>query len=64
MIILPISDTTFTIYYFRFIEDILHPFPQVFNLGRLISQKHNKDTDRKITQQQPQTTRKLGESDN
>ena len=63
MIILSISDTTLSIYYFRFIEDILHPFPKVFNLGRLISQKH-KDTDRKITQQQPQTTRKLGESDN
>ena len=29
MIILPISDTTLFIYYFRFIEDILHPFPQV-----------------------------------
>ena len=24
-----------------FIEDIVHTFPQVFNLARLISQKHN-----------------------
>ena len=30
---------------FSFLEDIPHPIPQVFNLGRLISQKHsNKDT--------------------
>ena len=49
--------------YFRFCKDILHLFPQVLNLGRLISQKHNKDTNWKTTQQRPQTTRKLGESD-
>ena len=29
MIILPISDTTLFIHYFRFIEDIFYPFPQV-----------------------------------
>ena len=48
---------------FSFLADILHPFLQVFNLSRLISQKH-KETNWKYTQQQPQTTRKLGESDN
>ena len=38
-----------------FIEDIVHTFPQVFNLARLISQKHNiKDKNWKTTQQQPQ----------
>ena len=37
MITLLILDTTFSIYYFR-PEDILHPFPKVFNLGRFISQ--------------------------
>ena len=26
---------------FDFIEDILHPFPQVYNQATLISQKHN-----------------------
>ena len=41
MIKLLISDTTFPIFYFDFIEAILHPFPQVSNLARLISQKHN-----------------------
>ena len=61
---LPISDTTFSIYYFRFFEDIIYPFSQVFNLGRLISQKHNKDTNWKTTQLQPQITRKLSESGN
>ena len=50
---------------FDFLEDILQLFPQVFNLDRPISQKHNnKNTYRKTTQQQPQTIRKLGESDN
>ena len=59
------SDSTFSIYYVRFIEDILQTLLQVFSLGRLISQKYNiKDTNWKTTQQQPQTTRKLDEIDN
>ena len=65
MLILPISDTTFSIYYFQFIEDILYLFPQVFKVGKLISQKHNiKDINWKTTQRQPQITGKLGESVN
>ena len=56
MITLLISDTTFSYIIFDFLEDILHPFPQVFNLSRLISEKHNKkDTNLKTTQKQPQT---------
>ena len=43
-ITLLISDATFSYTIFDFLEDILHSFPQVFNLGRL-----------KITQEQPQT---------
>ena len=32
-----------------FIEDILHPLPQMFNLDKLISKKHNnKDTTEKL----------------
>ena len=59
------SDSTFSIYYVRFIEDIVQTLLQVFNLGRLISQKYNiKDTNWKTTQKQPQTTRKLDEIDN
>ena len=65
MIILPISDTTFSIYYFKFIENILYLFPQVFNVGKLISQKHNSmDINWKTNQGQPQATGKLGESVN
>ena len=65
MIILPVSDTTFSRQYFRFIEDILHAFSQVFNLGRFISQNYNsKNTNWKTIQQQPQTTRKLSELNN
>ena len=45
MITLLISDTTFSYIIFGFLEDILHPFPQVLKLDRLVSQKHdNKDT--------------------
>ena len=52
MITLPISDTTFSYIIFDFLEDILHPFSQVFNLGRRISQKHNnKETNWKTTLQ-------------
>ena len=37
----------------------------MLNLGTLISQKHNdNETNWNTTQQQPQTTRKLGESEN
>ena len=55
VIILPISDNT-SIYYFRFIEDVPYPFPQVFNQRRLISQKHNnKDTNWNTTQRYPTT---------
>ena len=39
MITLLISNTTFSYIIFDFLEDILHPSPQVFNLGRLISEK-------------------------
>ena len=50
-----ISDTTFSYIILDFLEDILHPFPQVFKLGRLIFQKHNnKDKNCKTTQKQPQ----------
>ena len=35
----------------------------MFSLGRLISRKH-KETNWKTTQQEPYTTKKLGESDN
>ena len=57
MITLLISGTTFSyIIIFDFLDDILHPFPQVFNLSRLISEEHNnKDTNWKTTQEQPQT---------
>ena len=64
MIILLILDTPFSYIIFDFLEDILHLVPQVFNLDKLFSQKHsNRDTNWKITQQQPQNnfmiTRKL-----
>ena len=53
IITLLILDTTFFYIIFDFVKDILHPFPQVFNLGRFISQKHNnEDINRKTTQQQ------------
>ena len=53
IITLLILDTTFSYIIFDFVKDILHPFPQLFNLGRFISQKHNnEDINRKITQQQ------------
>ena len=56
MITLLISDTNFSYVILDFLEDILHPFCHVFNLGMLISQKHkNKDTNWKTSQQQPQT---------
>ena len=51
-----ITDTTFSYIIFDFLENILHLFPQLFNLGKLISQKHNnKNANWKTTQKQPQT---------
>ena len=38
-----ILDTTLSYIIFDFLDDILHSFTQVLNLGRLISQKYNKD---------------------
>ena len=56
MITLLISGTNFSYIIFDFLENILHSFPQVFNPGRILSQKHNnKDTNWKTTQEQPQT---------
>ena len=56
IITLLILGTTFSIYYFDFLEDILHFFTQAFNLGRIVSEKHNnKDTNWKATQKQQQT---------
>ena len=53
MITLLMSDTTFSYIIFDFLEDIFHPYLQVFNLGRLISQKHNcKVANWKTTQEQ------------
>ena len=53
MTTLLISDTAFSIYYFDFPEDIPYLFHQAFNLGKLISRKHNnKDTNWKTTQEQ------------
>ena len=51
-----ISDTVFSYIISNFLEEILHLFPQVFNLGRFTSQKNNNnDSNWKTTQQQPQT---------
>ena len=56
MITLLVSDTIFSYIIFDFLEEILHPFPKMFNLGRFIFQKHNsKDTNWKTTQEHPQT---------
>ena len=41
MITLLISGNTFSFIIFDFLEGILHPFPQVSNPGKLVSQKHN-----------------------
>ena len=41
MITLLISDTTFSLNIFDSLEDVLHPFPQEFNLG-------NKDKTEKL----------------
>ena len=52
MITLLISRTTFSYIIFDFLEDILYTFPQVFNLGWRVSQKHNnKDTNWKTIQE-------------
>ena len=48
MTTLPISNNTFSYIIFDFLKDIFHSFPQVWNLGRRISQKNNnKNTNRR-----------------